>query len=424
MSVIEARTPREAEWRQVPSASFGQAVVLRCFNVKYSPNLGDGILSECLEAALIALGADPDTQSIDLAARTRFGDVMTGRSGALKVLDSLPDALRRKAVRLPLALSASMKWRPHYAEGLEGASGVVIGGGNLISDIDLNFPTKLPLAIAEAERRNLPVAIYACGAGCDFSEAGLRRLRRAFASPALRAVFVRDQDSKTVWDKLLAPATGHIAQVVRDPGLLASEVYDARSPRQKANSRPIAGLGIISPIAIRYHSDKAPSPRALEEWFVEAASGLVRLGFSVRVFTNGSPEDVAFAARLRPRLASLGSSADISFFDQRTPRELCRHIAGFDVMLAHRMHAVIAAYSYGVPAIALEWDRKLRSFMASVGREQWLADPLSIDGPRCAELAMLAHAEGIPDAERCAVIAEARADVAKLWQVFAPGAAA
>ena len=40
---------------------------IRLFNVKYSPNLGDGLLSECLEKALIALGASGDTWSIDLS---------------------------------------------------------------------------------------------------------------------------------------------------------------------------------------------------------------------------------------------------------------------------------------------------------------------------------------------------------------------
>ena len=34
--------------------------VVRCFNVKFSPNLGDGLLSECLEKALIDLGIGVD----------------------------------------------------------------------------------------------------------------------------------------------------------------------------------------------------------------------------------------------------------------------------------------------------------------------------------------------------------------------------
>lgn len=406
---------------RAPAPSVGYRFVLRCFNVKYSPNLGDGLLSECLEEALIDLGAGEATNSIDLAARTAYGQAMAGRGTAMKLLHALPAPLRRAAVRLPLALHAARKWRPHYAAGLEGADGVVIGGGNLVSDIDLNFPTKLPLAIEEAERRKLPVAIYACGVGSEWSAAGLKRCREAFSRPHLRAVFVRDEDSKATWDSLMAAETGHVARVVRDPGLLASETYPTLPRDRIRTGRPVAGLGIISPIAIRYHSEKAPSARHLDLWFLDAARGLIAEGFDVRVFTNGSPEDVAYAASLRNRLAALGSEREIAFLDQRDPRGLCGHISRFDVLLAHRMHAVIAAYSYGVPAIALAWDRKLRAFMASVGRETDLVDVAATDAATCVARAGRAVENPVPEHERRAVIAEARADVAMLWDLFKQG---
>src|SRR5579871_3944373 len=167
-------------------------LVVRCFNVKYSPNLGDGLLSECLEFALIDHGAAKATRSIDLAARTKYGDAMLGRGAALKALDAMPKALRQAAVRAPLFMKSVTEWRPHFAAGLEGAQAVALGGGNLISDLDLNFPTKLGLAITEAEKRKLPIAIYACGMGSHWSPLGLRWLRKAFSSPYMRAVFVRD----------------------------------------------------------------------------------------------------------------------------------------------------------------------------------------------------------------------------------------
>ena len=394
--------------------------VLRCFNAKFSPNLGDGLLSECLERALVERGAHPSTSSIDLAARERYGDAMMGRDTIMRALEAMPGPLRRMAVRAPLKINAVRKWGPHYARGLEGAEGVVIGGGNLLADLDLNFPTKLSLAVEEADRRNLPTAIYACGMSDGWSRTGLAMARKAFARPSVRAVFLRDEASKRLWDELMAPYVGHGAHIVRDPGLLACDHY-TRAERP-GRDRPIAGLGLMSHTAIRYHSSNVPTLERLESWYVDLARELIARGFHVRAFTNGSPEDKAFAHSMHDRLRSLGEDADLSFPTQRDPAGLCQLISGLDVLIAYRMHAVIAAYSFGVPPIALAWDRKLRSFMESVGRADSVRDVATTAADECADLARTLADVGLPESERTQVVAEARDDVGKLWRVFAEGA--
>jgi polysaccharide pyruvyl transferase WcaK-like protein len=250
-----------------------------------------------------------------------------------------------------------------------------------------------------------------------WSETGLKWCRAAFSRPGMRAVFLRDADSKDRWDDLMGPQTGHVAQVVRDPGLLASSLYPA--PARPEGRRPVAGLGLMSHIAIRYHADSAPNLERLGTWYEAVARGLIAEGFQVRIFTNGSPEDKAYAATLAERLRALGLEEDILFLEQRTPEGLCRHIADFDVLIAYRMHAVIAAYSYGVPAIALSWDRKLAAFMASVNRQDHLLDVAKTAPEVCVEMAEAALRDGLPEEERQNVLREAHADVAKLWAVFA-----
>lgn len=392
--------------------------VIRCFNVKYSPNLGDGLLSECLEQGLIEQGADPATSSIDLAARQAYGDTMAGRGAIMQALDAMPGPLRKLAVRAPLALASARKWRPHYAAGLAGADGVAVGGGNLLADLDLNFPTKLSLAVDTAAAQGLPIAIYACGVSAGWSATALKWCRRSFARPELKAVFVRDEASRALFDDMFAKATGQQAQVVRDPGLLAARYFPA-SPREPG-ARPVAGLNIMSHIAIRYHTANAPALARLDQFYIEVARGLIAAGFQVRVFTNGSPEDQAYAAELHNRLRALGGEERIAFLDQRDPAGLCAHIAAFDVLIAYRMHAVIAAYSYGIPTLALAWDRKLASFMDSVGQGDWLFDVAAISPAECVEQAQQAYAAGLPRARHAQVLAEAQADLGKLWQCFAP----
>lgn len=398
-----------------PARDAGTPLRIRLFNVKYSPNLGDGLLSECLEKALIALGASRDTWSIDLAARQVYGDGLAGRLQIMAALDKMPKWLRQRFVRIPLAIHAHRKWRPHYSLNIRGANAVAIGGGNLISDIDLNFPTKLTLAINEAERLQLPFVVYASGVTPDWTPRGTAMMRQAFSSKLLRGVFVRDHDSKRLWDEKLGEASGFEAAVVRDPGLLASEFIP---PQRLENSkRPVAGVGIMSHIAIRYHADNAPAPSYLENWYVDLVKGLIARGFQVVVFTNGSPEDIAYLDGIRSRLDAAGEGA-ISFPTQRTPTELCAIISGLDVLVAYRMHAVIAAYSYGVPAVGLAWDQKLRSFMASVKREAFLCDVAQMEAAAAVELACRALAEPIADDDRRQVLLEAWQGVSQLLHVL------
>jgi len=387
---------------------------IRLFNVKYSPNLGDGLLSECLEKALIALGANRDTWSIDLAARQAYGDGLAGRRHIISALDRMPDWLRRQFIRVPLAIHGRRNWRPHYARRLEGANAAVIGGGNLISDIDLNFPTKLTLAINEVERLGLPFVVYASGVTDNWTPRGTAMMRKAFSSHLLRGVFVRDKDSKVLWDRQLGDASRFEAHVVRDPGLLASE-FIPPSRMYKA-APPVAGVGIMSHIAIRYHSEKAPGPSYLESWYIRLVKGLVSKGFHVAIFTNGSPEDVAYLARLRPRLEAIGGP--ISFPVQETPSELCAIISSLNVLVAYRMHAVIASYSYKIPSVGLAWDRKLQSFMTSVGREAYLCDIRKTDPAAAVQLVCRAMEEGIPDHEHREVLGETWQGVSKLLGIL------
>jgi polysaccharide pyruvyl transferase WcaK-like protein len=388
--------------------------LVRLFNVKYSPNLGDGLLSECLEAALIDCGADADSWSIDLAARTGYSTGSENRSMKLRVLEALPQAIRPLAVRLPLALAARKSWRPHYEAGLAGGDCVVIGGGNLLADLDLNFPTKLALAIHAAARRGLPVFIYGCGVSSGWSARGTALLDGALATGAVRRVFVRDERSQAIWDELFGRRFNLPAGIVRDPGLLASEVY---APPPPASSAPV-GINITSQLALAYHSEDAPTAEALDSWYLALSENVLAKGHSLALFTNGSPEDRATLTALRPRIAALAGAERVSFPEAADPAGLVAIIAGLGGLAAFRMHAIIAAFSCGVPVLALAWDPKLTSFVQSVGQGDWLCRVTDRDGAAAAALLQEAIASGIAPDARQQVIAEARHGVGALFQAI------
>lgn len=416
----ESPPATSGSWRTFPHLLRGPSIKpvrsnarVRIFNVKFSPNLGDGLLSECLERALIDCGTAADTWSVDLAGRTGYAAGATTRSAQLRLLDAIPAPLRQPVVRLPLAIQAHRVWRPHYREALKEADCVVIGGGNLLTDLDLNFPTKIAIAMDEAARRNLPVFIYACGASANWSPPAKALLEGALRHRVIRRVFVRDERSRRIWNDLAGVASNLEATLVRDPGLLAAECYNLPTRRPREGSR-VVGINIISQLALRYHCDRAPSATQLDAWYIDLASTLLAQGHCLAIFTNGSPEDRATLERLRPAFEQLTAGNKISFPAPRTPGELAGLIAGFSALAAFRMHAVIAAYACGVPCLALAWDAKLEAFLHSVGRESWLCRTPRTSGTAAARRLQEIMRIGIPDPERELVVTQARRGVAML----------
>lgn len=387
---------------------------IRIFNVKYSPNLGDGLLSECLEQALIDCGADPDTWSVDLAARTAYGAGTPARALQMQLLDRLPGAVRNLAVRAPLALQGRRRWAPHYARSLEGAECVVVGGGNLIADLDLNFPTKLSLALAAASWRQLPVFIYACGVSSGWSRQGRALLESAVQRGTIRKVWVRDERSRELWNGLVGRDAGLEAVLARDPGLLAADRY-AIAKRQPDGGGPVVGLNLTSPLAVRYHSRHAPSPALLDRWYLDFGRSVLNRGYRLSVFSNGSPEDREYIARLRPRFEALAADGRISFSQPAAPSELTALIAGFKAVAAFRMHTIIAAFSCGVPFLALSWDPKLEAFVRSVSLANWLCTPVSTSASNAVHKLVQAAERGVGADHRTKILGEARLGIENLY---------
>lgn len=336
---------------------------VRLFNAKFSPNLGDGLLAECMEKGLVEFGFDPQTTySIDVAARTSFQPGKRTRGLILYLLHFLPTWIRSKLLSIPLTVGLIQKWRPHYQQLLADADALVIGGGNLFTDFDLNFPTKIAAVVREANRRKIPVYIYGVGCGSYWSEKGKRLVTDALKSADVRYLSMRDEESKRNFDALFSVAVKKQAEIVRDPGLLASRYLDRH---HGAQPKTMVGLCVMSAIAVNYHSDVMVGRDFLLHWYEKLYQLLVSAGYQVGIFTNGSPEDISTAHQLVARLTSASPKA-IVYFEPKTPTELVSFIAECASVIAFRMHALIAAYSTGAEIIALKWDSKVDAFMKSI----------------------------------------------------------
>lgn len=345
------------------------------FNVKYSPNLGDGLLSECLERELRRSLPECDVVSIDLAGRAAYPSSHGATRGlALALLDRCPPGIRMVAARIMLEILLVLRLRRHYRAGLDGAQAIVVGGGNLLTDADLNFPLKVAAALNQAARASLPVAVYAVGVAPRWSDAGTRLFADALAQSRLVMAAVRDHRSQTAWNAHFANRDIVPAQVVVDPGILASLHYPS-APRSGSGRK--VGFCITDPLAVRYHSDTAAAA-TLDDWYPAALRSLVEHGFEVALFTNGSPEDRHYLdSRLHAWVRHAKGAVTLSRSFE-SPCDLAFLVSGCDAVIGHRMHACIAAHSFGVPTIGLRWDVKLDSFSSLAGRSSHLIDPATV----------------------------------------------
>lgn len=335
------------------------------FNVKYSPNLGDGIIAECLEFALKSQLPGASVFSLDLAGRKNWASEGEGRSRALKLalLDRMPRWLRDLSITAMIGQKLYRHLLPQWRSALKNADFVVFGGGQLIQDGNLNFPLKLAAAARECRARSLPTAVFGVGAAKITSRFGRKLISSLVSSPGSFHIAARDKQSAANLSAL-----GCTPVLCRDPGLLASKLWPAspRSPRV----RPLVGVCITHPAVLSHHADKhsgKKEPNALE-LYRTMISQLVSNGYDVLCFTNGAFEDELFVPSVVKGLGGgkgAGGSVRVAA-RSRNPRELAQLIGSLDTVIAHRLHATIVAYSYGVPAIGFQWDSKLDAFFESV----------------------------------------------------------
>ncbi len=365
-------TRREAESSPVSKRNHGPFRIA-LFNVKYSPNLGDGLLAECLEGAIRSQLGDAQVESIDLAGRLRYQPGRAERALALSVLHASPLLIRQSASKVVLGSMLNRKLRPLWKEKLREVGAVIVGGGNLISDSDLNFPLKLQAAMAVTTELAIPVSVFAVGVSENWSPKGAAMFSEALTSAPLFFASVRDARSAEIWRRRLGPLGVASPSVVYDPGVLASTHFRASARPERVS--PLVGVGVMHPASLKYHSDQScVSAGRQREWTLALVKACLAQGWLVRLFTNGSPEDEAYLHSLAPMLAALDGASGLRVEPRfGTPRELAQFIASLDLMYAHRLHANIAAYSYAVPHIGFSWDSKLKSFLAQVGRSECLA---------------------------------------------------
>lgn len=379
------------------------------FNVKYSPNLGDGVIAECLEAELARRMTCISIDALDLAGRTDRGRRAGtgGRVLALKALQAMPSILRDVLVEVVLRIHLRRKCQPIWRNALRDADLAIVGGGQLIQDGDLNFPIKLSIVASECRRYNVPIALFGVGVADSQSSRGAVLLSSLLQADQLVFAGVRDTESA----RRLGRRGVKGVVVTPDPGLLASQVWPLSDRPHR--ERPVVGVGITHPVVLRHHARGQSDSQTILELYRNLVRELLASGYDVTCFSNGAREDQTCLDNV---VGSIDAAADrlTRAPDCKNPQELARLVGSFDAVIGHRLHACILAYSYGVVHIGLNWDPKLAAFFENVGRSQYLVDFNSEAVRTISELLERAWAEPTCNVQRERVLTLAKTSIDRL----------
>ena len=230
------------------------------------------------------------------------------------------------------------------------------GGGSLVQDVTsfrnvVYYTTLLRLA----KMLDKKTMVYAQGVG-PLKAPKSRKLARAMFQSA-DVVTVRDPDSAALLKEI---------GVTREVEVTADPVWNLEfSPQPKQTKT----WGV-----------------ALRSWPRADESALARIVGALRATANAQGATLRFLAMQkgpdRAVLEGLTTAGEILETRGAHPSEILGMCAGFELMLAMRLHALIFAASAGVPVVAFNYDPKVASLAKLLGA------PL-LDSPSANDLATL-----------------------------------
>lgn len=358
--------------------------------VPFSENLGDQLIASCTRHLIQQEYPKLQVEFLDLSGRKLRNDSSVFRHKVVVALFyRVPPVLRRAVVAAVLPPYLLLRHACRWSRSVRTADFILVGGGQLLQDINLNFPFKLFLITHIAERLSRTVSIFAVGADARTSRLGQALLRRVLGSATVRGASCRDDASREAFS-ILARQPLSTPRLAPDPALFAPFIYE-----ENARQPGLVGLNITSPAEL---ASAASNPaefteKRLLQFWQQVVDSVTRSGSQVLLFTNGAPLDQAFADLLlnslvtdketyRPKLAAR---------PQRSS-ELVKLITRCDSIVAHRLHACILAAAFQRRLVGIAWDPKVSSFFSLLGESNACLVPAKASGD--AVLKLLAH--GVP----------------------------
>lgn len=352
------------------------------FGEVFSPNLGDGVIFECVKHLFAMQGVE--AFPVDLSGRKYWDNSVHSKSDdrSENFVRTLLRAPMRKSQLLRKAYSA-FRWylrvrksvREEWEKIVLDSDAIVIGGGQLLTDVNFGFPPKVYEVFLLARRHNKPLAIFGCGVGAKWSYIA----RKMYVDVLQYADYIslRDRESLRMISLNAHWVSGKI-NVHPDPAFIVSHVYGKGSSPEKSDT-----LGVNFQPAEHFRAFvpelKHLSDSVYFEFWRELIRGAAKTRASVVVMTNGDILDYHSAKIIVDSLIKEGVNVTLN---QRPviPSQLADQIDEVSDLISTRMHAGIIAYGLGKSVTPVAWDGKIRNVWAVLGLEKAVVPAVVVGG--------------------------------------------
>ncbi len=347
-------------------------------NLKFSSDLGDSVIAECLEHGLKRRLPDLVVANCDLGGRKNFGsDFGLLGVAAQKALTATPAFLKQSVYAKLLETAIRRQLLPYYDEAVNGADLALFGSGEILADDDLNMPMKVAAAASIVRNRNLPIAIHAVGVGEKWSDKGAQLFREAFVGGDIIWTSVCDSVSESRWRRQFHRTDINAPRISLDPGLLSATVYSMPDDAMAAGrNRPLIGLCITHPVSLSAQADAGATPSFEPDmaFYQECVRALIAKNCDVLLFTCGAPTDEAYLRRCFP-------DSFVNAFEEDqvrlaapcvAPGALVTTLRKCNGVVSHRLQTSVIAYACKIPHVGLTASRNIDAFFEFVGRREYL----------------------------------------------------
>ena len=273
---------------------------------------------------------------------------------------------------------------------------IVFPGGGLFGLSYLGFAPYLEHILRLAEEKDIPVILSSLGINnMDANEENEARLIQILHSPAIKAMSVRD--SFELFSRYAEDRADSICHVC-DPAFWTASVYarDIADILEQKNQRqaPVVGINVVRGGLFKDNCVDWTLTKE-EAYLYELSQFLDSKGIAYRFFTNGQTWD---GNTMKHFADKYGVPSD-RFIYPETTREVVRAIAGFDAVVAIRMHSAIISYALSVPSVNFVWNPKIPYFYETIGYPDRAVPPQEWSAEKAADIAeqMLAQKDYRPD---------------------------
>lgn len=222
---------------------------------------------------------------------------------------------------------------------------IIFSGGQMFINY---FMDPIISILKYSAKKGAAVYFNACGSG-DINEHYRKQIQ-----PYLKNCEISLRDSVEQF-KAIAPN----AYYRPDIAITTSKIFPIEKSQSQSNT---IGWGVINTIAYNFHNRETP---ITDEWYLECSHKAIldiinKEQCRVEIFTNGGEVDYKWAQMLKEKFSD---NPQVTLAPRPTNVSmLLNDINKYRYIVASRMHALIIAYSYKIPFIALRWENKIDDF--------------------------------------------------------------